>query len=86
MYRGLLHARIYAFSARIEHFVFFVCTMSQDADAEDVKPKLNLIINYEGQRGSRLTLVLPLLIRHRHHRQSEAKHALSKNIRGCRGV
>lgn len=26
--------------------------MSQDPDAEDVKPKLNLVINYEGQRGS----------------------------------
>ncbi|KAH0835566.1 hypothetical protein J3R83DRAFT_9270 [Lanmaoa asiatica] len=23
--------------------------MSQDADAEDVKPKLNLVVNYEGQ-------------------------------------
>lgn len=60
--------------------------MSQDLDAEDVKPKLNLIVNYEGQRGSRSTLARSLLIGHRDHRQSEEKHALSKDIRGRRGV
>lgn len=35
--------------------------MSQDADADDVKPKLNLVINYERQRGSCRPWFLPLL-------------------------
>ena len=37
--------------------------MSQDQE-EDVKPKLNLVINNDGHRGFRRALALPLLIMH----------------------
>lgn len=42
--------------------LFLVFTMSHDPDAEDVKPKLNLIINFEGQRGSLLDLGAPCVL------------------------
>ena len=68
---------------RVQRVLFLVCTMSQD---EDVKPKLNLVVNYDGQRGSLRPWLSAAHHTHRHHRQSEAKHALSQDIRSRRGV